>query len=83
MGSLTHVDNAYRAPLQGFGTFQADTTLYPPGTAKSALLTALEVGYRHIDTAFGYGSGEIEKEVGEAIRESRIPRGELYIVTKL
>jgi len=70
-------------PLRGFGTFQADSKLYPPGTAKAAVQKALAVGYRHIDTAYGYGSGQVEKEVGEAINESGIPRDELFIVTKL
>lgn len=73
----------HEIPLRGFGTFQADSKVYPPGTAKTAVLKALEVGYRHIDTAYGYGSGEVEKEVGEAIKESGIPRDELFIVTKL
>ena len=73
----------HEIPLRGFGTFQADNKVYPPGTAKTAVLKALEVGYRHIDTAYGYGSGEVEKEVGEAIKESGIPRDELFIVTKL
>lgn len=70
-------------PLRGFGTFQADPHLYPPGTTKAAVLTALQVGYRHIDTAYAYGAGEVEREVGEAIKESGIPREELFIITKL
>jgi diketogulonate reductase-like aldo/keto reductase len=70
-------------PLRGFGTFQSDNGAYPPGTAKAATLEALKVGYRHIDTAFAYGNGQIEREVGEAIRESGVPREHLFIVTKL
>ncbi|KAF2175255.1 Aldo/keto reductase [Zopfia rhizophila CBS 207.26] len=70
-------------PLRGFGTFQADSSVYPPGTAKKGVLTALKAGYRHIDTAYAYSSGEIEREVGEAIRESGIPREDLFVVTKL
>ncbi|KAI0395802.1 NADP-dependent oxidoreductase domain-containing protein [Xylariaceae sp. FL0594] len=73
----------FTIPLIGFGTFQADETAYPPGTAKQATLTALKVGYRHIDTAYGYGNGQIEREVGEAIKESGVPREELFVVTKL
>jgi len=42
--------------------------------------TALQLGYRHIDTAYGYGN---EEHVGKAIRESGIPREEIYLVTKL
>ncbi|EMD33052.1 hypothetical protein CERSUDRAFT_118127 [Gelatoporia subvermispora B] len=41
---------------------------------------ALQMGYRHIDTAYGYGN---EQFVGKAIRESGIPREEIYVVTKL
>lgn len=66
-------------PAIGFGTFQSDSKS-PPGTCKKAVLDALKVGVRHIDTAYSYGT---EKEVGEAIRESGIPREELFIVTKL
>jgi diketogulonate reductase-like aldo/keto reductase len=73
----------HEIPLRGFGTFQADSELYPAGTAKEAVLKALEVGYRHIDTAYGYGNGEVEKEVGQAIKESGVPRNEIFVVTKL
>ncbi|KAF9896987.1 hypothetical protein BX616_006383, partial [Lobosporangium transversale] len=47
---------------------------------KKAVKKALEVGYRHIDTASIYGN---EKEIGEAIKESGIPREQLFITTKL
>ncbi|KAI1766318.1 NADP-dependent oxidoreductase domain-containing protein [Hypoxylon sp. FL1150] len=70
-------------PLRGFGTFQSDPKTYPPGTARDATLTALRVGYRHVDTAYAYGNGQMEREVGEAIRQSGISRSELFIVTKL
>jgi glycerol 2-dehydrogenase (NADP+) len=43
-------------------------------------LNALKAGYRHFDTASGYGN---EKEVGRALRDSGIPRDEIYITTKL
>ena len=46
----------------------------------AAILTALEVGYRHIDTAQSYGS---EAGVGEAVRRSGIPRSEVFITTKV
>ncbi|XXH02725.1 hypothetical protein Hte_009110 [Hypoxylon texense] len=65
-------------PLRGFGTFQSDPKTYPPGTARDATLAALRVGYRHIDTAYAYGNGQVEREVGEAIRQSGIPRSELH-----
>lgn len=70
-------------PLRGFGTFQAGAQYSSPGTVKQAVLLALETGYRHIDTAWAYGDGQVEKEVGEAIRVSGIPRDEIFIVTKL
>ncbi|KAF8246558.1 aldo-keto reductase [Wilcoxina mikolae CBS 423.85] len=66
-------------PVVGFGTFQSDTNS-PLGTCKSAVLEALRIGIRHIDTAYSYGT---EEEVGEAIRESGIRRGEIFVVTKL
>ncbi|MBS4913900.1 MAG: aldo/keto reductase [Veillonella sp.] len=62
-------------PILGFGVFQI-----PNENTKQAVLDALKVGYRHIDTAQSYGN---EKEVGEAIKESGIPREELFITTKV
>ena len=62
-------------PQLGFGVFQI-----PPAETKAATLTALEVGYRHIDTAEMYGN---EKEVGEAIVESGIDRADVYVTSKL
>ena len=61
-------------PQLGFGVFQVD-----PAATKGVVLDALEVGYRHIDTAAGYGN---ETAVGEAIAESGISRSELFITTK-
>ncbi|CCX12526.1 Similar to Protein GCY; acc. no. P14065 [Pyronema omphalodes CBS 100304] len=66
-------------PLIGFGTFQSETNA-PPGTYQAAVLEALRIGIRHLDTAWCYGT---EEEVGEAIRESGIPREELFVVTNL
>jgi 2,5-diketo-D-gluconate reductase A len=62
-------------PQLGFGVFQV-----PPDETAKTVLNALEVGYRHIDTAQMY---ENEAGVGEAITSSGIPRDELYITTKL
>ncbi|PGH18078.1 hypothetical protein AJ79_00705 [Helicocarpus griseus UAMH5409] len=64
-------------PAVGFGTFQGGSS---NGQVKKAVLKALQHGYRHIDTAASYGN---EREVGEAIKESGIPRSELFITTKL
>lgn len=61
-------------PQLGIGVFQVD-----PSETKRVVLDALEVGYRHIDTAAGYGN---EEAVGQAIAESGIPRDVLFITTK-
>ena len=61
-------------PQLGFGVFQIK-----PDTA-DAVKTALDIGYRHIDTAEMYGN---EKEVGEGIRASGIPRNEIFVTSKL
>ncbi|MCB0891089.1 MAG: aldo/keto reductase [Micropruina glycogenica] len=62
-------------PQFGLGVF-----LMPPEVTKQHVLTALELGYRHIDTAAIYGN---EQAVGEAIAESGVPRDELFVTTKL
>jgi 2,5-diketo-D-gluconate reductase A len=61
-------------PQLGFGVFQIDRQ-----DAAKTVSTALEIGYRHIDTAQMYGN---EAEVGEAIARSGIPRDELFVTTK-
>ena len=70
-------------PMLGLGTFQSDPKAYPPGSVKDSVLIALKIGYRHIDTAMAYGNGQVEKEVGEAFRESKIDRKSVFIVSKL
>jgi 2,5-diketo-D-gluconate reductase A len=62
-------------PQLGFGVFQV-----PPEETEATVTTALEVGYRHIDTAEMYQN---EAGVGAAIKSSGIPREELYITSKL
>jgi diketogulonate reductase-like aldo/keto reductase len=79
--SLANTD--IRVPSRGLGTFQADPKVYPAGSVKDSVLQALRLGCRHIDAAFAYEWGSVEREVGEAIRESGISREELFIVTKL
>ncbi|MFD1720332.1 aldo/keto reductase [Amnibacterium endophyticum] len=64
-----------RIPQLGFGVF-----LIKPEVTQQAVEEALEVGYRHIDTATGYGN---EAEVGAAVRASGIPREEVFVTTKL
>ena len=62
-------------PLLGFGTWQARGD-----KCYNAVRVALEVGYRHIDTATMYGN---EAEVGRALRDSGVDRAEVFITTKL
>ncbi|MCU1616558.1 MAG: 2,5-didehydrogluconate reductase [Frankiales bacterium] len=69
------LNNGVEIPQLGFGVFQI-----PPEETAEATLAALEVGYRHIDTAEMYGN---EKEVGEAIRRSGIPRDRVFVTSKL
>ena len=52
----------------------------PPEATERAVSAALEAGYRHIDTAAAYGN---EREVGKAVNRSGLPRGEVFITTKL
>lgn len=62
-------------PAIGLGTWQSQ-----PGDVGKAVEAALRHGYRHIDGAFAYGN---EKEVGEGIRASGVPRGDIWLTTKL
>jgi 2,5-diketo-D-gluconate reductase A len=62
-------------PQLGFGVWQV-----PDGDASNIVGQALRAGYRLIDTAAGYGN---EKGVGEAIRDSGLPREDLFVTTKL
>jgi diketogulonate reductase-like aldo/keto reductase len=62
-------------PMIGFGTWQVSGR-----RGYESVRLALEVGYRHIDTATMYGN---EKEVGRAVHDSGIPREEVFITTKL
>ncbi|KAL2264122.1 hypothetical protein VTK26DRAFT_1991 [Humicola hyalothermophila] len=62
-------------PAIGLGTWQSK-----PGEVEKAVEAALRAGYRHIDTAFAYGN---EKEVGEGIRASGVPREQIWLTTKL
>lgn len=69
------LNNGTQIPQLGLGVF-----LVKPGETERVVSDALEVGYRHIDTAALYGN---EAEVGAAIAASGIPRDELFITTKL
>ncbi len=69
------LNNGVEIPQLGFGVFQ----IAPDQTAE-ATRTALEIGYRHIDTAQMYGN---EKQVGEAVRDSGLDRGEIFVTSKV
>ncbi|HEX7340898.1 MAG TPA: aldo/keto reductase [Rhodanobacteraceae bacterium] len=69
------LNNGVAIPVIGFGVFQT-----PPDETTRAVQTALETGYRHIDTAAAYLN---EREVGAAIRGSGLDRDEVFIETKL
>jgi len=64
-----------RMPLLGLGTWLARGK-----TARQAVLTALELGYRHVDTARAYGN---EEQVGHALAESAVPRDDVFVTTKM
>lgn len=63
-------------PILGLGVYQSK----PGKTTRDAVLTAIELGYRHVDTAWMYGN---EGDVGKAVRECGVPRKELFVTTKL
>src|SRR3954447_1224880 len=69
------LNDGHSIPQLGFGVFQID-----PGETAEAVQRALEVGYRHIDTAEMYGN---EAGVGEGIRASGIDRSEVFVTSKL
>jgi 2,5-diketo-D-gluconate reductase A len=78
------LNNGISIPQLGFGTLAVqpsrESTPSNIETTAEVIGLALEAGYRHIDTAQAYGT---ERGVGEAIAASGIPRGELYITSKL
>jgi 2,5-diketo-D-gluconate reductase A len=71
----TTLNNGVQIPVLGFGVFQI-----PPDETAAAVTSALDSGYRLVDTAAGYGN---ERGVGEAVRRSGIPRDEIFVTTKL
>ena len=77
MSDIPHIKlkDGTRIPQLGFGVFQI-----PPGETAAAVKTALDIGYRHIDTAEMYQN---EKGVGQGIRDSGIDRSEVYVTSKL
>jgi len=74
--STIALNDGNRMPRLGLGVWQISSGK----SCESAVRAALDVGYRHIDTAAFYGN---ESSVGQAIRDSGIARGEIYVTTKL
>ena len=69
------LNNGVETPILGFGVFQI-----PEEDTEQAVVDALSVGYRHLDTAASYMN---EEAVGRAITQSGVPRDELFVTTKL
>lgn len=74
--STKQLANGIEMPRLGLGVYK----MTEPDVAIQAISTALDYGYRHIDTASLYAN---EKEVGEAVRASNIPRKDIFITTKV
>ncbi|MDO5666098.1 MAG: aldo/keto reductase [Bacteroidia bacterium] len=73
----TLLNNGIEIPMLGLGTYKIGKT---DEDVYNAIRTALDVGYRHIDTAALYAN---EVPIGKAIRESGIPREDIFVTTKL
>lgn len=69
------LNNGVEMPALGLGVFQT-----PPDETRDAVRSALDVGYRHIDTAAAYGN---ERQVGEAVHGSEVDRSEVFLETKV
>src|SRR5256886_2656150 len=69
------LNNGLEMPALGLGVFQT-----PPDETRDAVRAALDSGYRLIDTAAAYGN---ERQVGEAVRDSRLRRSEVFLETKI
>lgn len=72
---LLRLNNGYTMPQIGLGTASLDDEQIAP-----LIVTAIEAGYRHIDTAYRYGN---QRGVGKGLRDSGIPREQLFVTTKL
>ncbi|MDE6442652.1 MAG: aldo/keto reductase [Clostridia bacterium] len=72
---IVKLNSGYEMPVLGLGTYSLTGD-----TCKNAVLSALSQGYRLIDTAHMYGN---EREIGEAIRQSGVPREEIFVITKI
>lgn len=70
------LNDGVKIPAIGFGVFMIPAD----GSTYEAVREALDAGYRHIDTATAYFN---EEEVGKAVRDSGIPREEIFVTSKL
>ena len=75
INSPLRLNNGVTIPCVGYGTFRT-----PADVAEQAVADAIEVGYRHIDTAAVYGN---EEAVGKGIKDSGIDRHRLFVTSKL
>ena len=75
MNETISLNNGVTMPTIGLGVYQT-----PPEETTGAVQTALELGYRHIDTAAAYGN---EREVGDGIRASGLDRADVFVETKV
>ena len=73
--STLRLNNGVEIPREALGVFQVEDAV-----AEDSVCWALQAGYRHIDTAAVYGN---EAGVGRGIRRSGVPRGEIFLTTKL
>ena len=69
------LNNGVKMPILGYGVYQVSTE-----ECERCVLDAINVGYRSIDTAQAYGN---EEGVGSAVKKSGVPRGELFLTTKI
>jgi diketogulonate reductase-like aldo/keto reductase len=76
LGSTVILNNGVAMPRLGLGVYQTG----PGRETRTAVLAALELGYRLVDTAAVYGN---ERDVGAALRESGVPREQVFVTTKL
>ena len=76
LNSTKQLANGVEMPRIGLGVYK----MTEPDIALKAITSALDTGYRHIDTASLYAN---ESEVGEAVRNSSVPREEIFITTKV
>lgn len=73
--SAVQLNNGQQLPVLGLGVYKATGD-----ECRDAVLSALKLGYRHIDTAQFYQN---EAEVGDAVRSSGVPREQIWVTTKV